>query len=156
MVESWDVSDDGLTWSFTLRDGLTFHDGTPVTSDDVRSTYERWLPSWYALAGLMREFQDEDSFVVTDDKSFQIVLNEPTGSVIMSLAKPYGSPRIMPTRLDEDLPASEAAAEWVGSGPYKFVDWSQGDRITIARFDGFVSRTEPASLYTGEIKAYID
>ena len=156
MVESWDVSDDGLTWSFTLRDGLTFHDGTAVTADDVRSTYERWLGSWYAIAGLMREFQDEDSFVVTDDKSFQVNLKEPTGSVIMSLAKPYGSPRIMPTRIDEGILTSEPVEEWVGSGPYKFVSWSQGDRITIERFDEFVSRTEPASLYTGEVRAYID
>ena len=156
MVDSWSVSDDGLTWDFTLRDGLTFHDGAPVTAGDVASTYERWLASWYAIAGLMREFQDEDSFVVNDDSSFSVNLTEPTGSVIMSLAKPYGSPRIMPSRIDEGVTAGEQVEEWVGSGPYKFVSWSQGDRITIERFDGFVSRTEPTSLYTGAVNAYID
>ncbi len=156
MVDTWTTSDDGLTWSFTLREGVKFHDGTPVTADDVRSTFERWLQSWYSLAGLMREFEDENSFVVTGDTSFDIVLTEPTGAVIMSLAKPYGSPRIMPTRIDDGVPSTEQTTEWIGSGPYKFVSWSQGDRIILEPYDEYSPRDDASSLYTGEQIAYID
>ena len=156
MVESWEATDDALSWTFTLRDGMTFHDGAPVTADDVRSTYERWLPNWCSLSSLMREFQDDDSFVVNDQLSFTINLTEPTGSVVMSIAKPYCSPRIMPSRIDDGVESTTPVEEWVGSGPYKFVEWLQGDRVTIERYDGYQSRTEPASLYTGEVKAYID
>ncbi len=156
MVDSWSSSDDSLSWTFTLRDGMEFHDGAPVTADDVRSSYERWLPAWCSLASLMREFQDDDSFVVNDQLSFTINLNEPTGSVVMSIAKPYCSPRIMPSRIDDGVEATTPVEEWVGSGPYQFVRWQQGDRVIIERYDGYQSRTEPASLYTGEVKAYID
>ena len=156
MVDSWESSDDSLSWTFNLRDGMVFHDGAPVTADDVRSTYERWLPSWCSLASLMREFQGDDSFVVNDDLSFTINLTEPTGSVVMSVAKPYCSPRIMPSRIDDGVEATTAVEEWVGSGPYQFVRWAQGDRVILERFDGYQSRTDPASLYTGEVKAYID
>jgi len=157
MVDTWNTSDDGLTWSFTLREDRKFHDGTTVTADDVRSTFQRWLQSWYSIAGLMREFEDENSFVVTGDYSFDIVLNEPTGAVIMSLAKPYGSPRIMPSRIDDGVDSTEQIeAEWVGSGAYKFLSWSQGDRVTLERYDEYSSRDEEASLYTGEQVAFID
>ena len=156
LVDTWNTSADGLTWSFTLREDKHFTDGAQLTADDVRSTFERWLQGWYSIASLMREFQDENSFVVTGDHSFDIVLNEPTGAVIMSLAKPYGSPRIMPSRIDDGLLSTEQATEWVGSGAYKFVDWRQGDRITLERNDDYESRDGATSLYTGEQIAYID
>ncbi|MDA1188641.1 MAG: ABC transporter substrate-binding protein [Chloroflexi bacterium] len=156
MVDTWNVSSDSMTWNFTLREGMKFHDGTPVTAGDVKSTYTRWINGWYSIAGLMGEFMDEDSFVVNSDTSFTINLKKRTGAVILSLAKPYGSPRIMPSRIDEGVTSAIAVEEWVGSGPYKFVRWEQGDRIVLNRNEGFTTRDEPSSLYTGKVTAYID
>ncbi|MBM3947720.1 MAG: hypothetical protein FJ312_00475 [SAR202 cluster bacterium] len=156
MVDSWSVSDDGLAWTFTLRTGLTFHDGSLVTADDVGTTFTRWLESWYSIAGLMRDFTAEDPFTVVNENTFSIKLKQPTGALVMALAKPYGSPHIMPSRIDGGKSSAEPVEEWVGSGPYKFVRWDQGDKVVLERFDGYVSRAEPSSLYTGRVYAYLD
>ncbi|MBM3944006.1 MAG: hypothetical protein FJ317_00745 [SAR202 cluster bacterium] len=156
MIDTWNVSSDGLKWNFTLRQGMKFHDGAPVTADDVKTTYVRWITSWYALAGTMGDFMDADSFVATGATSFSINLKQPTGAVVLSLAKPYGSPRIMPSRIDGGNDGSEAVTEWVGTGPYKFVRWNQGDRVVLNRFDDYIPRSEESSLYTGAARAYID
>src|SRR5215204_7338822 len=84
MVESWTVSDDKLTWTFKLRDGLKWHDGTPVTSADVIPSIKRWADK-DALGGLLAKSTQEMKAV--DDRTFQIVLKEPFGMMQKALAK---------------------------------------------------------------------
>src|SRR5437868_1676392 len=98
MVDKWKVSDDKLTWTFTLRDGLAFHDGAPVTSEDVIASLKRWA----VRDGLGQILWDKmaDAKAV-DAKTFQLTLKQPTGIMLQSLAKPSGNPFIMPKRVAE-------------------------------------------------------
>src|SRR5262245_14610665 len=85
MVDTWTVSDDKLTYSFTLRDGLLWHDDKPVTAEDCVASLKRWGARdtmGQKLLGAVKEFQ------VVDDKTFKLILKEPYGLVLESLGKP--------------------------------------------------------------------
>ncbi len=98
MVDTWKMSDDKLTWTFTLRDGLEFHDGQPVTTEDVIASLKRWAVR-DSLGQLLWSKVAEVKAV--DAKTFQLVLKSPTGIVLQALGKPRairsscpsGSPR---------------------------------------------------------------
>ena len=76
MVDSWTTSDDGLTWTFKLRDGLEWHDGTPVTSDDCVASLKRWSARDSMGQKLALSIQD---YKIVDPKTFQIVLKQKFG-----------------------------------------------------------------------------
>src|SRR5262245_5060263 len=82
MVESWTVSDDQLAWTFKLRNGLKWHDGTPVTSADAVPSIRRWTEK-DALGGLLARSAKEMKAV--DDRTFQIALKEPFGLMLKAL-----------------------------------------------------------------------
>src|SRR6476620_2309762 len=84
MVESWTVSDDKLTWTFKLRDGLKWHDGTPVTTADVLPSIKRFTDK-DVQGGLLGKMTKEMTAV--DDKTFRIVLKEPFALMLKTLAK---------------------------------------------------------------------
>ncbi len=157
MADRWELSNDNLTWTFTLRSGMKFHDGQPVTAKDVVTSMGRYLNGGHSTATLMRDFTDnENQFTVIDDLTFTVNLLEPYGAVPVGIARPFGSVYVMPDSVIHDTPATAGAPDWVGSGPYEFVEWRQGDRVTLQRFEDYVARTEPNSLYAGEQTAYID
>src|SRR5499433_3064300 len=79
MVDTWGVSDDKLTYTFTLRDGLKFHDGQAVTSADVVASVRRWAARDGAAQHMFKRVADTP---VKDDKTFAIVLKEPYGLVL--------------------------------------------------------------------------
>ena len=85
MVDKWSVSDDKLTWTFTLRDGLEWHDGQPVTAEDCVASLKRWS----VRDGMGQKLM---SFVAelkaTDAKTFVMKLKEPYGLVLATLGKP--------------------------------------------------------------------
>jgi peptide/nickel transport system substrate-binding protein len=89
MVDSWTVSDDGLLWTFKLRDGLKWQDGPPVTTADVLPSIKRWTDK-DTLGGLLAKSTTEMKAV--DDRTFQIVLKEPFGLMLKALAKPASVP----------------------------------------------------------------
>jgi peptide/nickel transport system substrate-binding protein len=155
MVGDWSASDDGLTYTFTLRDGLTFHDGQPVTSEDVIPSLQRWGVRDTMGQVLMNLV---DRMEAVDDKTFEIVLKEPYALVIESLAKPTSNvPFIMPKRLAETDPY-EQVTEFTGSGPYRFVEeeWVPGNKVVYEKFEDYVPRDEPASGLAGGKQVYVD
>jgi peptide/nickel transport system substrate-binding protein len=101
MVDKWTVSADKLTWTFTLRDGLAFSDGTAVTSDDVVPSLKRWAAR-NALGQLL--WSDVVDLKALDPKSFQIQLKQPTGIMLEALGQPSQPPFIMPKRVAETDP----------------------------------------------------
>ena len=155
MVDTWDVSADGKTWTMSLRDGLTFHNGRKVTAEDMVTSLGRWLNGWDASAGLMLEFVADPPFSVVDDETFTLNLTEPFGAVLVGLAKPWGGVNVMPAGI-ANVPSSTIVSEWVGSGPYKFSRWEQGHQVVLDRFGSYVPRTEASSLYSGEVINYLD
>ncbi len=127
MVESEEVSSDGLTWTFKLRSGLKFHDGSPVTSKDVVASLVRW--SARDPMGLMlRAIQVELSPV--DELTWKWVLKEPYPKMLLALAKNNAPCTfIMPERIAKTDPFTQIT-EYVGSGPMKFLksDWVPAPR----------------------------
>jgi peptide/nickel transport system substrate-binding protein len=155
MVDGWEVSDDQLTWTFTLRDGLVFHDGEPVTSADVIASLRRWGERDSMGQELMR-FTSEMNAV--DDTTFEIVVSEPFGLMLQALAKPSSNvPFIMPERLAQ-TPSTEAIPEQIGSGPFVFVDeeFEPGARVVYRKFEDYVPREEEPSWTSGGKRVYVD
>lgn len=155
MVETWKVSADQLEYSFTLRKGLKFHDGSAVTADDVVASLKRWGerdPMGQRLVAAMDKMEAAGTDTVT------IRLKRPFGLMLDALAKP-GSPVpfIMPKRIAATL-ASQAITEVVGSGPYKFVpaDFQPGVKATYVKFTDYVPRKEAPSSFAGAKVALVD
>ncbi len=148
MVGSYSVSDDNLTYSFTLRDGLLWHDGAPVKAGDAVASIKRWGQK-DSMGQKLMEFTKE--LKVVDDKTFQLILKEPFGLVLMALAKPSSNvPFIMPKRI-ADTPASEQISEYVGSGPFIFnvEEWKPGDKAVFVKNPTYKPRSEPPSWASG-------
>ena len=148
MVDSYSVSDDTLTYTFTLRDGLLWHDGAPVKAEDAVASVKRW-GSKDSMGQKLMEFTQE--LKVVDDKTFQLILKEPYGLVLMSLAKPSSNvPFIMPKRI-ANTPANEQISEYVGSGPFVFKvdEWKPGDKAVFVKNPTYKPRSEPSSWAAG-------
>ena len=154
MVENYDVSDDKLTWTFTLRDGLEFHDGQPVTTEDVLASLKRWAVRDTLGQILWAKLADAKA---VDAKTFQLVLKVPTGVVLQALAKPSGNPFIMPKRV-ADTPPGDQIKEFVGSGPFIFKadEWKPGDKTIYVKNPRYKPRAEPASGLAGGKIAKVD
>lgn len=157
MVDSWTTSDDGLTWRFTLREGLMFHDGTPVTGADAAASIARW-GSRDGMGQLLMRHVADISQDAEDARVMVLTLSEPYGLVIDSLAKPSSNvPFIMPARLAA-TPGTDPVPEQVGSGPFQWVEaeFQPGVIAVYERFDGYVPRDEPASGAAGGKVVHVD
>ncbi|QQS11812.1 MAG: ABC transporter substrate-binding protein [Rhodospirillales bacterium] len=148
MVEKHEVSADKLTYTFTLRDGLEWHDGAPVTSEDCVASLKRWAAR-DAMGLKLWDFVKELKPV--DAKTFQLVLKEPYGLVLDSLGKPSSQvPFMMPKRIAETSPM-EQIKEYVGSGPfiYQTKDSKPGEKHVYLKNPKYKPRAEPPSGLAG-------
>jgi peptide/nickel transport system substrate-binding protein len=148
MVDDWTVSEDMLTYTFTLRDGLLFHDGNPVESKDVVASLKRWGVRDNMGQALMKVTA---SIEPVDAKTFKLVLKEPYGIVIDSLAKSVSNvPFIMPEEAAQTDPF-EQVDSFIGSGPFRFVEeeWVPGNKVVYEKFEDYVPREEPPSALAG-------
>ena len=155
MVDKWNVSKDNLTWTFTLRDGLEFHDGKAVTSEDVVASLKRWA-SRDSFGGVLAK--SVDSYATPDAKTFVIKLKTPFGVMLEALGKPSSNvPFIMPARVAA-TPGSEQVKEQIGSGPFKWVpgEYKPGERLVYVKNDKYKSRSEAPNGTTGGKPVYID
>ena len=155
MVGKYDVSADQLTHTFTLRDGLLWHDGQPVTSEDCVASIKRWGAKDATGQKLMTFVASID---VVDAKTFTIKLKEPTGLVLIGLGKPSSAvPFMMPKRVAETDPNTQIS-DFTGSGPFVFKrdEWKPGDKTVYVKFDKYKPRSEPASGLAGGKVAKVD
>jgi len=155
MLENWKVSDDGLVYTFTLRDGLKFHDGAAVTSEDCIASIKRWA-SRDAMGQKLMSYVKE--LAVVDPKAFTLTLKEPYGLVIESLGKPSSNvPFIMPTRVAE-TPGNTQITDFTGSGPFVFRRdlWRPGEKAVYDKFKDYKPRAEPPSGLSGGKTVYLD
>src|SRR5919109_2383948 len=125
LAESWEQSEDGLTWTFTIREGATWHDGMPVTANDVAYTYNRILEeeqgSYIDYISLI------DTIDVPDDRTLVITTKEPTLQLLTALVF------ILPEHIWSEVSTEEANTFEnappegpIGSGPFKVVEWEKG------------------------------
>jgi peptide/nickel transport system substrate-binding protein len=149
MVDKWSTSADGLVWSFTLRDGLEFNDGTPVTSEDCIASLKRWSARdsmGQKLAQSVAEYK------AIDAKTFQIVLKEKFGPMLEALGKPsVVVPFIWPKKAAEAQDAFTQSDSVVGSGPFVFnkAEWKPGEKLVFVKNHKYKPRPEPMSGLAG-------
>ncbi|MGJ4886968.1 ABC transporter substrate-binding protein [Bradyrhizobium sp. HKCCYLRH3099] len=155
MVESEEVSSDGLTWTFKLRSGLKFHDGEPVLAKDVVASLTRW--SARDPMGLMlKAIQNE--LTAVDDKTFKWVLKQPYPKMLFALGKGNAPCAfIMPERIAQTDPFKQMS-EYVGSGPFKFAkgEWVPGAKAVFERFADYVPRQEKPVWLAGGKQVLVD
>ncbi|WP_431073357.1 ABC transporter substrate-binding protein [Microbacterium phyllosphaerae] len=135
LASDYEVSDDGLTYTFTLNDGITFHSGTALTSADVVASYEA-VRTDATLQG-NAEFASVASITAPDPTTVQIVLTEPNQNFLFSLTGPAGL--VFQAGDTTDLKTAEN-----GTGPFTLTRWNKGSTITFARNDAYWG--EPAGV----------
>lgn len=146
MVRKWDVSDDKKTYTFELRDGLIWHDGTPVTAADCVTSLRRWSQRKSGAGPLVVERLKDIS--KKDDKTFTIVLKEPLSLLIEILASDY---IFMMREKDASRSPTEQVTANIGSGPFKFNHAlaKPGASLTYDRNEQYVPRSELPNGYAG-------
>lgn len=155
MLDSFSASPDHMSYTFTLRDGLKWSDGTAVTAKDCIASIKRWA----ARDALGKQLIAKATAITeVSDTVFKLELSEPFGFVIQSLGKPGSNvPFMMPERLAKTDP-SKPVTEVVGSGPFVFRKdlWVPGDRMIFEKNPHYVPRNEPADGLAGGKHVYID
>ena len=142
LAESWEVSSDGLVYTFYLRKDAKFHDGTPVTAQAVKYSFDRVLkmnqpPSW-----MLSQMMDLNSTKVIDDYTVQITLTKPYAAALAVFATMTAS-IVNPAVVEAHGGVVENQEnEWMnmheaGSGPFKLKEWIPGERIVVERFDDY-------------------
>jgi peptide/nickel transport system substrate-binding protein len=129
LAESWSVSPDGLTYTFRLRSGVTFQDGAPFSSADVKFSFER-AAAPESTNGQKAFFQRIASIETPDPATAIITLKQRDGLFLWVVAQGDGvilSPRS----------AADAKTNPVGTGPFRFIRWVKGDRVELAKWDGY-------------------
>ncbi len=148
MVESEEVSSDGLTWTFKLRSGLKFHDGVPVLAKDCVASITRWSAR-DSMGQMLKGMQKE--LTAVDDRTFKWVLGKPFPKLTYALGK-VGTPCcfIMPERIAQTDPFKQIE-EYIGSGPMKFVraDWKPGAIAAFEKFADYQPRPEKPNWFAG-------
>lgn len=151
MVEKEEVSPDGRQWRFTLREGLRFHDGTPVRAADAVASIRRWAQRDVVGRALAAAAAKMD---VVDDKTFTIELSRPFALVKQALARPTASALFIMPEAVAQTPPTEQINSAVGSGPFIFrrEDWRVGDRAIYVRNPDYKPRAEaPDGLAGGKV-----
>lgn len=157
MADKWETSKDGLVWTFTLRDGQEWHDGTPVTAEDCIASIKRF--NQRDATGL-RAAPFIKTYEVVNAKTFRVVLNEPYGLLLESLSKPSLAPLFMMPKKVAETPAAEPIKpeQVIGSGPFIFKrdEWRPGEKVVYVKNTKYKPRAEPPSGLAGGKVAYVD
>ncbi|MFP4376628.1 MAG: ABC transporter substrate-binding protein [Spirochaetales bacterium] len=132
LAESWDVSTDNMTWTFTLRDGVRFHNGDELSAADVKATFER-LMSPEVASPKAAEFAAIEEIRTPDERTVVFELSRPAAPLLASMASGWGA--ILPASLIAS--GHEFATAPVGTGPFEFVEWVPDSRIVMEQFEDY-------------------
>lgn len=127
LAKEWSVSEDQLTWTFQLEEGVKFHDGTEFTAEAVKKTFERVLDE--DLGSPRRSVLEVIKEInIVDDYTVEIATETPCGSLLQQLCHPVAA-IISPAAIDEY--GTDLATHPVGTGPFKFKEWKTGEAIIM-------------------------
>lgn len=154
LVDEWEVSDDGLTNTLHLRQGVPFHNGDGLTADDVYASIDRWAN--VLGVGFGQELMEKtDEIEVVDDSTLAFHMNEPFGTFAVSLARQSNACAIYPQSIVEEA-GDSTIGEYIGTGPYRFIEHLSDQHILVERFEDFAGRDEDPDGYGGGKHAYAD
>ncbi len=155
LAESWEVTDDALSYTFKLREDVTFHDGTPLNAEAAKFNFDRMTsretnPSGlsYSYLGAGASFKE---CIVVDPFTFQINLNSPNAIFLFRMRRKYISPQ-SPTAIEQS--GAEYFRNPVGCGYMKFVSWEENDRVVLERNEDYT--WGPAGIFENTGPAHLD
>ena len=134
LATSWEVSEDGLTWTFHLRQGVTFHDGTPFDAGAVKYTLDRMMDTENPTRRTSLYEPFIDRVEVTDEFTIEIISEKPFGPMLGHMAHAAGA-IISPTAHKQS--GDQFGRNPVGTGAYEFVSWTAGDRVVLERNEDY-------------------
>jgi len=150
LAKSWVSNDAGTEWTFTLRQGVTFHDGTAFNADAVLFNFERWWDTTnpYHFEEQTFEYWDYmwngfkgDSVVTAiekvDDYTVKFVLSEPLAPILANMAMPMFAIASPAAIMEHGADYGTPEVGYVCTGPFQFQEWITSDRITLSRYDGY-------------------
>ncbi|QFG69496.1 ABC transporter substrate-binding protein [Ornithinimicrobium pratense] len=135
LAESFEMSDDATELTIALREGLTFHNGDPVTAEDAVASLKRWAES--TGVGQLY-FHEQATIEATDELTITITLDSPTGIAPQLLAEQGQLPMIMPASIAEEA-GLDSVEEYIGTGPYKLDEWRTDQFVRLERFEDYQS-----------------
>jgi len=142
LAESWAISPDGLTYTFNLRRGVTWHDGKPFTSADALFSFQKFLPAVFFRAKLV--LSEAESITAPDDYTIVFKLKAPFPGFIQIFEVTGGT--IMPAHLYEgvtDYRTAPANQQFIGTGPFKVAEWKRGSYIHLVKNDAYWDKGKP-------------
>lgn len=151
LAESYEVSDDGQVITFTLRDGVMFHNGEEMQADDVVAS----LKSWIERTGNGQNYFSEAEVASEGEGTVTVTLPEPMYIAASLLADQIQPPMIMPAEIIENAP-EEGVEEYVGTGPYEMTEWRTDQFVQLDRFADYVSPEGPTDGAAGEKAPFYD
>jgi peptide/nickel transport system substrate-binding protein len=153
LAESWDISDDGKTYTFHLRRGVKFHDGTDFSAEDVIASLDRYLEVGGRKAQVAARLE---SYEAVDDYTIVMNIAEPVVSFLDLLATPGFGIAIYPKEIIEGRGDDLTPEEIVGTGPYRVDEWEVGEVVRLARFEDYVPYPGERDGAAGAKIAYFD
>jgi peptide/nickel transport system substrate-binding protein len=143
LAEEWNVSEDGLEWTFNLREGVTFHDGTPFNAEAVKWNIERMsdedVPHYSAKAAscTASTWQNLESIEVVDDSTIKLYMDKPFGEFIGTMLLGGCGNTAMMSPASWEKWGDEVGEHPAGTGPFKFVERVRGEKIVLERWDDY-------------------
>jgi peptide/nickel transport system substrate-binding protein len=150
LAKTWEISDDGLTYTFHLRKGVLFHNGKEMTSSDVKASYERLLES-----PIKKKFETIKSIETPDKNTVVMHLSTPTATMLINIAQPHVI-GIMPEEEAKSKANKTNITHPVGTGPFAFVEWVPDRHTKLTRFKEYWGGEGDATGTGGKKTAYVD
>ncbi|MEC5423350.1 ABC transporter substrate-binding protein [Virgibacillus sp. C22-A2] len=147
LADSYEVSDDNTKITFLLREGITFHNGKDLVAEDVVASMEKW--------GVNKPELGEHEWVAVEDYTVELNLSEPSALIMFFLADQGNMAAIMPKEVAESAD-STGATDYIGTGPFEFVEWKQDEVIRFKKFADYQPDSDPADGLGGKKEALVD
>lgn len=151
LAESVKVSGDGLTTTIILRKGVKFHNGKEMTADDVVASLKRWKELSIVAKSTFTTVTD---ITAKDSSTVEIKSSKPSSVIISAIASARQPAVIMPKEIVEKAGKNEVK-EYIGTGPYKFVEWKQDQHVQLTRFDGYQPLSTAPKGLSGKKEALV-
>jgi len=151
LADSYEVSDDGKTITFELRENVKFHNGDEMTSEDVVASMERWQE----FSSRAQAAFSEATFTADGDYRVLLEMPEPNYTALPVLSSSTQFPAIMPKEVIESADA-DGVNEFIGTGPFKFEEWKQDQYIRLTKYDDYSPHSNPSDGPAGKREALVD
>lgn len=153
LAEGADLSADGKVYSIRLRKGIKFHNGKEMTAEDVVASLKRWGQ----VAGSGKTFfKNVASLEAVDAHTVRLTVTQPSGVILTSLGTPNQAAAILPKEIVDGADPKEGIKEYIGTGPYRFVEHIPDQHLKLTRFDGYQPVDAAADGLGGKKVAYAD